>query len=64
MKSVLELCIANWLYFNRIPFEYERQVVFKESNETAYCGFYLPEKDIYIEFWGMSKDSAYMEYKQ
>lgn len=64
VRSISELCIANWLYFNRIPFEYERQVVFKKSNVSAYCDFYLPEKDIYIELWGMSKDPAYMEYKQ
>ena len=26
VRSLSELCIANWLYANRIPFEYERRV--------------------------------------
>ena len=62
--SISELCIANWLYVNKISFEYERQVIFNKSNESAHCDFYLPDYDVYIEYWGMTNDSAYMDYKQ
>lgn len=64
VRSLSELCIANWLYANRIPFEYERKVYFKESNEYAHCDFYLPEQDVYIEFWGMTNDETYEHYKR
>lgn len=64
VRSVSELCIANWLYANRIPFEYERSVTFSLTKETAHCDFYLPDQDVYIEFWGMSNDPAYEKYKR
>ena len=64
VRSISELCIANWLYVNKFSFEYERQVIFNKSNESAHCDFYLPDYDVYIEYWGMTNDSAYMDYKQ
>ena len=64
VRSLSELCIANWLYANRIPFEYERKVHFQRSGESAHCDFYLPEYDVYIEFWGMSNDKNYEHYKR
>lgn len=64
VRSVSELCIANWLYANRIPFEYERTVSFPLTKESAHCDFYLPEHDVYIEFWGMSNDPSYEKYKR
>lgn len=64
VRSISELCIANWFYYNQVPFEYERQVVFSKGSEVAHCDFYLLEKDIYIEYWGMTNDSSYSEYKQ
>ena len=64
VRSISELCIANWLYANRIPFEYERSVSFPQTKETAHCDFYLPEHDVYIEYWGMSSNSHYEEYKR
>ena len=64
VRSLSELCIANWLYANRIPFEYERKVYFPISRESAHCDFYLPDHGVYIEFWGMYKDPAYEQYKR
>jgi len=64
VRSVSELCIANWLYANRIPYEYERAVSFPLTKEMAHCDFYLPEHDVYIEFWGMSSDPTYEQYKR
>lgn len=64
VRSLSELCIANWLYTNRIPFEYERKVHFPISGESAHCDFYLPDYDVYIEFWGLSGDKNYEHYKR
>lgn len=63
VRSLSEMCIANWLYANRIPFEYERKVFFKDSGEYAHCDFYLPDFDVYVEFWGISNDKSYEHYK-
>lgn len=62
VRSLSELCIANWLYANNIAFDYERAVMFGEV--TAHCDFYLPEQDAYIEFWGMVNNEKYIQYKQ
>lgn len=62
VRSLSELCIANWLYANNINFDYERAVIFGEV--TAHCDFYLPNQDVYIEFWGMINDEKYIQYKQ
>lgn len=64
VRSLSELCIANWLYANRIPFEYERKVHFPLLGETAHCDFYLPDNRVYIEFWGMSNVKDYEHYKR
>lgn len=64
VRSVSELCIANFLYANHISFEYERSVYFEATNENAHCDFYLPERDVYIEFWGMYQDASYEKYKR
>ena len=64
VRSVSELCIANFLYANQVPFEYERSVDFAATKEVAHCDFYLPNQDVYIEFWGMYKDPAYEQYKR
>lgn len=62
VRSLSELCIANWLYSNNIAFDYERAVMF--GDVTAHCDFYLPKQDVYIEFWGMVNDEKYIQYKQ
>jgi len=63
VRSISELCIANWLYANSIRFEYERAVFFEKSKRQAHSDFYLPEYDVHIEFWGMLNDPSYERYK-
>ena len=29
-----------------------------------YCDFYLPEKKIYVEFWGLEENAKYLERKK
>lgn len=64
VRSLSELFIAEWLYANRIAFEYEREVYFPSCDRYAHCDFYLPEYDVYVEFWGIEKDEAYAAYRQ
>ena len=64
VRSLSELLIANWFYANRIVFEYEREVRFSSCGRVAHCDFYLPDYDVYVEFWGMESDSRYQEYKK
>lgn len=63
VRSISELCIANWLYTNNIRFEYERTVFFEKTQKQAHSDFYLPEYDVHIEFWGMLNDPSYERYK-
>ncbi|MBV2183253.1 MAG: hypothetical protein KUL88_01745 [Rhizobium sp.] len=61
VRSRAEALIDNWLYEQRIAHAYERLVPIEEP---MYCDFYLPEIDVYIEFWGMENNPRYMERKQ
>lgn len=63
VRSLSELFVADWLYANRIRFEYEREVHFPLCQKTAHCDFYLPDFKVYVEFWGMEQDDQYLAYK-
>lgn len=63
VRSISELCIANWLYANNIRFVYERAVFFEKSQKQAHSDFFLPEYDVHIEYWGMGNDPSYESYK-
>lgn len=61
VRSRAELSIDNWLYMQAIVHAYERKLPVEED---AYCDFYLPQSKVYIEYWGMEKDSAYAQRKK
>ena len=61
VRSRAELSIDNWLYMHAIVHAYERKLPIEED---AYCDFYLPQGKVYIEYWGMEKDSAYVQRKK
>jgi len=64
VRSRAELIIDNWLYTQRILHAYEYMV---PVDEDMYCDFYLPDGDVYIEYWGLKDDGKYsvrMEEKQ
>ncbi|HAW07821.1 MAG TPA: hypothetical protein DCW42_01415 [Bacteroidetes bacterium] len=61
VRSRAELVIDNWLYNNRIFHEYEKYLPVVEK---VLSDFYLPEHDIYIEFWGLEKDQNYSARKE
>lgn len=53
VRSNAELLIDNWLHRHRILHEYEKQI----PGELMMCEFYLPDYDVYLEFWGgMTED--------
>ncbi|MBV0934787.1 UvrD-helicase domain-containing protein [Marinobacterium weihaiense] len=72
VKSLQEQRIANWLWLNSIPFEYERQVLIgEEGGEQRYVqpDFYYPEINTYHEHFAINKDGTspfenYVEHAQ
>lgn len=61
VRSRAEAMIDAWLYENRIVHAYERLV---RVEQKMYCDFYLPEYDLYIEFWGLENDPKYRARKE
>lgn len=61
VRSRAELLIDNYFYSNGIVHAYEKKL---NIDEVVYCDFYLPEKKIYVEFWGMEDDEKYLERKR
>lgn len=56
VRSRAELIVDNWLFARRILHAYEYMV---PSDEEMYCDFYLPDGDVYIEYWGLMDDGKY-----
>ncbi|CAM3698807.1 MULTISPECIES: UvrD-helicase domain-containing protein [Pseudoalteromonas] len=58
VKSFGELYIANWLFYHGIDYQYEApyKVAVKTIDRSQYKpDFYLPEYDIYIEYYGIDE---------
>lgn len=59
VKSIEEVSIANFLFLHGVEYVYERPYPFVSNDleRKAYRpDFYLPEYDIYLEHFGISKD--------
>jgi hypothetical protein len=62
VRSRGELLIDNYLYTEKILHAYERRLPF---DDECFCDFYIPEKSIYIEYWGLEdNDPKYAERKK
>jgi len=61
VRSKAEVLIDNYLYTAGIVHAYERKLPVEED---VYCDFYLPEKKVYIEYWGMENDPKYQNRKR
>lgn len=61
VRSKAEVVIDNWMYANGIVHAYERRLPIEEE---AYCDFFIPGKNIYIEFWGLEDQPKYLERKK
>lgn len=57
VRSKSELLIDNWLYNHGELHAYEKRVQLR-SNYMC-CDFFLPEDEIYIEFWGLVGNGDY-----
>ncbi|HNW82017.1 MAG TPA: glycerol kinase [bacterium] len=61
VRSKSEVIIDNWLYSNNLVHCYEKKLPISEG---AICDFYLPQGDVYIEFWGYENKSEYLDNKK
>ena len=61
VRSLSEAYIDYWLFSHNINHIYEKQIILKEA--TLICDFYLPDYDLYIEYWG-KYDKKYVSRKQ
>lgn len=60
VRSLSEMIIDNWLYNHNYVHAYEKSV-YMESNPDSIVlsDFYLPQGNVYIEFWGIEDDEKY-----
>lgn len=63
VKSKGEREIDNFLFDNRIWHIYEKQYIHPETKKTAKPDFYLPDYNLYIEYFGISNDENYLRSK-
>lgn len=57
VRSNFEKKMANWLFNRRIRYQYEKKILLGGSLFKP--DFYLPDKGVYIECWGMNNLSMY-----
>lgn len=62
VRSKGELIIDNYLFFLGISHIYEK-VIYLRGNKVK-CDWYLPEYDIYIEYWGYSGKKYFKRKKE
>ncbi|GGK59368.1 glycerol kinase [Amphritea balenae] len=60
LRSEAEVKIDNWLYLSGIIHACKRYLPIVEQ---AQADFYLPDGQLYIEFWGSENDPAYLAEK-
>jgi len=61
VRSKAELIIDNWLYNKGIVHAYEKKL---PTEESLLSDFYIPQKNIYIEYWGYENDEKYLKRKK
>lgn len=57
VRSQGEMIIDNWLYNNNIIHEYERKIIL--NNEEYFADFYIKNKNLYIEYFGLTNNDDY-----
>lgn len=61
VRSRAEVMIDDWLFNRRIVHAYERKLPIEDD---VICDFYLPQGEIYVEFWGKEDDPSYVSRMQ
>jgi hypothetical protein len=65
VRSLSEKTIDDWLYNNKYVHAYEKSVFMDSEPEAVVLSdFYLPDGNVYIEFWGLNDDQKYLERKE
>ena len=65
VKSYGEMIIANFLYQHNVQYEYEKQYTFDTADGEHgqyYPDFYLPDYDLWIEYFGVDKQGNVPAY--
>ncbi|BBB26659.1 hypothetical protein [Amphritea japonica] len=60
LRSEAEVMIDNWLYLAGIPHACHKRL---PIHEEVTADFYLPQINLYIEFWGSENDPSYLKGK-
>ncbi len=60
LRSKEELLIDNWLYLNGVVHSTSHPLPFDSEAEAD---FYLPDGQVYLEYWGFDKTPAYLKRK-
>lgn len=65
VRSRGELLIDNYLFNHNVRHVYEKVIIDPITDNECTCDFYLPDFDVYIEFWGLDskKYNNTKEYK-
>lgn len=53
VRSKGEKKVADWFYEHKYEYIYEQKVEFPDGQSLLY-DFYMPDQDIYVEYWGLS----------
>ena len=63
VRSRGEVLIDNYLYAEKIVHAYEKRLPL--ADEECFCDFYIPDGNIYIEYWGLEESNTkYAERKK
>ncbi len=65
VRSLSEMLIDNWLYNHGYLHAYEKSVYMDTDPEAIVLSdFYLPQGNVYIEFWGIEDNEKYIKRKE
>jgi hypothetical protein len=64
VKSGGERILADYFYRHKIRYEYEKAATRHSGRIISRPDFYLPDYDIYVEYWGMAYTEDSKERKQ
>lgn len=64
VKSRGEHLIDDFFFNTGIRHIYEKVVIDPTNNNECTCDFYLPDCDLYIEFWGVENSKKYNESRE
>jgi hypothetical protein len=53
VKSGGERMIADYLFRSKVRYEYEKPAIGTSNRTISRPDFYLPDYDVYVEYWGM-----------